>query len=531
MKGRMTPVLLLLLLAASIFVHVQCSLDPLARADQIAAAGGMMGPGGGGGMGGGGMGGGGMGGGSGSTIIDPPIGAAFADPPVISGTGVVNVSLDCRVAPVNINGTVANLWTYNGLYPAPTIRVHSGDLLRVHFTNSLPDAGLNILGHERDMTNLHTHGLHVSPEGNADNVMVMTMSGDSFDYEYDLSKQEPGTTNFYHPHIHGNVAEQYWNGMAGVLEVVDDNPALAGYETHVMFLKDITLNGNVPEPYTSTMDYMRGKEGNIIMVNGQVNPKLTIRPGQVQRWKIVNGSNARFYKLSLEGHTLQVIGTEGGLLDKPYALSSIVFSPGERLDVLIKASQTKQNYRLLSLPYSRMGSMTSAQITLLTMACNGTALNQGLPSVVNPMATRLSPMIAKTEKMTLSMGQGKGYINGISFNMDGGQVTSYEIMSTLGTYEIWEISNASGMDHPFHQHVNAVQVLSISGGDSGYASFYTSAPAWKDVVIVPKMGSVRLLVPVMDYPGMSMFHCHIVEHEDIGMMGLWHIMDGGMGGM
>jgi len=81
------------------------------------------------------------------------------------------------------------------------------------------------------------------------------------------------------------------------------------------------------------------------------------------------------------------------------------------------------------------------------------------------------------------------------------------------------------MDHPFHQHVNSCQVLSISGGDSGYASLYTNIPAWKDVVIVPKMGSVTMLVPVMDYTGMTMFHCHIVEHEDIGMMGVWDIME------
>ena len=524
-----TPVLLLLLLVASFFIGVQCSLDSAMLPDQTALAQGM-GPGGGGG---GAMGGGGMGGGGSSTVIDPPPGAPFADPPLAnpnSAPGVVDVSLDCRVAPVNLDGTIANLWTYNGSYPAPTIRVHSGDLLRVHFTNSLPDVGLNILGHERDLTNLHTHGLHVSPSGNADNMMVMTMSGDSFEYEYDLSKQEPGTINFYHPHIHGNVAEQYWNGMAGVLEVVDEISALADYETHVMFLKDITLSGNAPEPYTSRMDYMHGKEGNLIMVNGQLNPVLNIRPGQVQRWKIVNGSNARFYKLSLEGHTLQVIGTEGGLLDKPYALSSIVFSPGERLDVLIKANQSAKAYRFLSLPYSRGGGSSATQITLLTMAYKGSPANQALPSVVNPAAMRISPMIAKTEQMALSMGQGKGYINGISFQMVGDQMIAHEIHSTLGTYEVWEISNASGMDHPFHQHVNACQVLSVTGGDAGYASFYTSAPAWKDVVIVPKFGSVRILMPVMDYPGMTMFHCHIVEHEDIGMMGIWHIMDG-MGGM
>jgi FtsP/CotA-like multicopper oxidase with cupredoxin domain len=131
-------------------------------------------------------------------------------------------------------------------------------------------------------------------------------------------------------------------------------------------------------------------------------------------------------------------------------------------------------------------------------------------------------------QVTLSMMMGRGYINGISFT---GMDHTYKIMSGLGSYEVWEIVNQSNMDHPFHQHVNSCQVLSISGGDSGYAALYTSIPAWKDVVTIPKMGSATLLVPIMDYDGMTMFHCHIVEHEDIGMMGAWDIMGMGMGGM
>lgn len=89
----------------------------------------------------------------------------------------------------------------------------------------------------------------------------------------------------------------------------------------------------------------------------------------------------------------------------------------------------------------------------------------------------------------------------------------------------WEISVQGGMDHPFHQHVNHAMVLSVNGGDPGYASLYTNAPAWKDTVLVPKWGTITILVPVMDYTGMTMFHCHIVEHEDIGMMGMWHLME------
>ncbi len=329
--------------------------------------------------------------------------------------------------------------------------------------------------------------------------------------------------------------DEVTHGIGGFQEPslgADDITALSNFNTHILFIKDITLSGSDPEPYTSRMDYMHGKEGNTVMINGIVNPQLKIRSGEIQRWRIINASNARFYKLSLEGHTLNVIGTEGGLLKAPYAMSYLILSPGERADILVKANQAAKNYRLLSLPYNRGCGSSGQQITLLTLTYNGSdSLKPSIPGTINTSAARINPMIEKTEQLYLSMGQGKGYINGISFEMlSDGTMKSCEIHSMLGTYEKWVISNQSGMDHPFHQHVNACQVLSMSGADSAYASLYTKAAAWKDVVMIPKMGSATILLPVMDFDGMSMFHCHIVEHEDIGMMGLWHIM-GDMGGM
>jgi FtsP/CotA-like multicopper oxidase with cupredoxin domain len=315
----------------------------------------------------------------------------------------------------------------------------------------------------------------------------------------------------------------------GPIVIEDPTPLLAPYETHILMLKDISLSGSVPTPHTMMMDYMNGMEGNIIMVNGQVNPVLTIKPGQVQRWRILNASNARFYKISLEGHSLNVIGTDGGLLDKPYPQSYIVLSPAERVDLLIKASTTKKNYRFLSLPYSRMGMMTSPQITLMTMTVKGTAVNNTIPSLINPDAKRLTMDTSVLPKKTfvLSMGMGRGYINGHDFDVEPD-----ETHSMVDTYEVWEIINQSNMDHPWHQHVNAAQVISITGGDSAYRTLYTTAPARKDTIIVPKGGSIKLLMPVMDWTGMTMYHCHILEHEDIGMMGMWHIMgDMPMGGM
>ena len=107
-----------------------------------------------------------------------------------------------------------------------------------------------------------------------------------------------------------------------------------------MLLKDIGLSGAGPAPHSSMMDFMTGKEGNIVTVNGQVNPRLTIKKGQVQRWRIVNASQARFYKIALDNHTLQLIGTDGGLLDKPYQVPYLILSPAERVDVLVKATQS-----------------------------------------------------------------------------------------------------------------------------------------------------------------------------------------------
>jgi FtsP/CotA-like multicopper oxidase with cupredoxin domain len=473
--------------------------------------------------------GGGMGGGGGCCgggVIDPPPGAAFKDLVEISNLstqpGVVNVNLEVKKATVNINGTNANLMTYNGIFPGPVIRVKKGDILNINFKNSLPHTtDKNFLNYEKNHTNLHTHGWHVSPEEPSDAAHLDIPAGGTYQYQYDLSKLEPGALSFYHGHFHGLSAEQYWAGMIGVLEAEDETNLLTSYETHIMILKDISLSGSDPVPHSMMMDYMQGKEGNIIMVNGQVNPVLSTKPGQVLRLRILNGSNARFYKLSLAGHTLQLIGTDGGLLDKPYPVTELLLAPGERADVLVKTSQTTGNYKLLSLPYSKHGNMQSAQITLLTLVSGGTTVNQTIPSTINPKARRLNMNTGSLPQrtFTLSMGQGDAYINGQDYD-----VNPYMTMSQLGTYEVWEIINNSGMDHPFHQHINPAQILSINGGDSGYASLYTQIPAWKDTVLVPKGGSVTMLVPIMDYPGMAMFHCHIMEHEDIGMMGMWHIM-------
>lgn len=464
------------------------------------------------------------GGGGGGGTSSPPPGAPFQDPPLaqlIRNGNVVETSISPMRAQTTINGQTVTMMLYNGSYPAPTIRVKQGDILRVHFTNNLPQnadiTGTNILGKDMSITNLHTHGWHVSPAGNADNIFLTFNSGDSITFEYDLSKQWGGMMGFYHPHYHGTVGEQFWRGLAGgALIVEDDVPDLQNYEEHIMIITDISIANGLPTTW-NRMDYMRIL-GNTVMVNGQVNPVLTIQPGQVQRWRVLNACAYRYLRLSLQGHTMYLVGTDNNLLDQPVPLTEIILSPGERADILVKADQAPGTYQLVSSSINGAGT-----VTLLTLEYSGASTNDQIPTSINSEIAqwvaslrRMDTSSLRRVRMSLNFVRGRGAINRQVFDEN-----PYILESPVGTYEVWTIVNQTGMDHPFHQHTDGAVILNIRGGDPNYAQLYTTINGFKDTINVPPMGSVTMLVPVLDYTGDTVFHCHILGHEDIGMMGIW----------
>lgn len=460
-------------------------------------------------------------------IIDPIPGELFRAPPEMPITrngSILSCIIEPKPAQVNVNGIDVRLLTYNGTYPAATIRVKNGDILRIKFRNSLPhNLGENMLGHDRSVTNIHTHGWHISPANNGDNVLLHHLSGEEFHYEYDLSKQPAGTLGYYHPHVHGGVADQVWYGLSGgALVVEDETPDFSKYETHILIITDMTLKGIEPEPYMFG-DWQRGKYGKMVMINGQVNPVLSVKPGQVVRLRIVNACTARFANLSMEGHQMHLIGCDGGLLDRPYPLNNLLVSVGERVDLLIKVDKKPGKYRLLSLPYGH----TLQKVTLMTLSCEGSTSTDELPSIIHSGVAdeakrliKLGSNSLKRTELTFSFKDGRGTINNRVFGEDEPCV----IISEVGTHEIWTIKSASAMDHPFHQHINGAVVLDIQGGDPDYASLYSTIPAIKDTVNIPPFGSVTMLVPVEHYTGDTVFHCHILEHEDIGMLGIWKLI-------
>lgn len=514
------------------------------------------------------------------TWINPPPGNLLRNPALIEATrsgNIVTAALTAGPSLVQIdNGPGAELLTYNGQYPGPTIRARSGDIVRLNLTNNLPSGGTNIPGHHPNgHTNLHTHGWHVSPCGNSDNVFLDINPGTTFNFEFDLAKQRPSSTNFYHPHVHGLVAEQMWGGLAGALIVEDGDvaPSIAPYSVpgkeYVMVLKDLSLDAQGrPAPYTHH-DFQMGKEGDLVMVNGQVHPVLRMRPGEIKRLRFINASTSRYYALSVEGHGLgdapngfYVIGTDGGLLANSVRvntpnpelmdadgnpITNLGLSPfmtiavAERLDMLFKATMTPGTYRLFSLPYDR-GHDKRQLVTLMTVVVEGAPLDEPVPDVINTRPEVIPPEVLanidnfpqRTIELTMDMDNIHdsmvGRMNGIEFSGRYPNETSLKINSTVGpnSYEVWNVIDNSTMDHPFHVHINDFQILEITcgNGEIDYATFYADNPgmrgAWKDTLNVGKGGmNFRILVPVTDFTGDAVFHCHILEHEDTGMMGRW----------
>jgi FtsP/CotA-like multicopper oxidase with cupredoxin domain len=245
-------------------------------------------------------------------------------------------------------------------------------------------------------------------------------------------------------------------------------------------------------------------------------PALTIRSGEVQRWRVVNASAARMYRLAIPGHRFLHVGSDGGLFERPVETSDILVASSERVELLVRGTSAPGSRTTLqALPYDRYVPQTRPadwRLTrdLLTVRYTN---EPPVPVPVSLPATlrRIAPLDIADATTTRVMVLTQGFINGKSMDL-----TRVDASTTLGATEIWQIENLVGMDHPFHLHGFRFQVLELDGVPVAYRS-------WKDTVNVPKHGTVRFIVRFDDYPGKWMFHCHILDHEDHGMMGVFEV--------
>lgn len=437
----------------------------------------------------------------------------LTSPTVLANTsrvpGVVEVTL--TAVPVHhelMPGLETAAFAYNGQIPGPTLEVREGDRVIIHLRNELAEE-----------TTVHWHGLHIPWTADGSPFHPIPAGG-QVDFELTIPHGTAGTY-WYHPHPHHRTRYQIAKGLYGALIVRAADDPLPQMTEKVLiladnrFLADGTVDVPEHESEQGRIDFENGREGDVLFVNGQILPEITIRSGEVQRWRIINASAARVYRLAIPGHTMLHVGSDGGLFEKPVEVNEILIANSERVEVLVRGSGSPGSVAVLQdLPYDRYikqtrpGSWDKAR-DLLTLR-----YDDGPPVPAPALPAKLvhvEPMDTSAVTATRVMVLTQGFINNKKMAMNRVDETT-----SLGHTEIWQIENLVGMDHPFHLHGFRFQVLDRDGVPEPFAQ-------WKDTVNVPKHSMVRFIVRFDDYPGKWMYHCHILDHEEHGMMGILEV--------
>lgn len=437
------------------------------------------------------------------------------------------------VAEVN-QGDPASVQALPNSHLGPILHLQRGQNFRARLVNELPE-----------QTIVHWHGMRVPPEMDG-HPRYAIAPNTTYDYSFRVLNR--AGIYWFHPHPHQRTGAQAYAGMAGLLIVHDEEEAAVQLPTGEfdlpLVIQDRIFDANRQLVYAG--DSMNGFLGDTILVNGQLNASLTFKPAQYHL-RLLNGSNARIYKLAWDDNTpFTVIATDGGLLEKPVERNAITLAPGERVELWADFSDhTGREINLVSLPFSSggMGMMM------------GSGYPQGTPFDILAIhfegeITRLSPRpnllsrpsfflpedSLRVRRVEVAMQGMAGFINGRTFVMD--EVASDERVR-LGDLETWEFVNLGGgmgmmgggmgmggmMSQPHPMHIHGVQFQVIERSlDARQSSGYESLSdgfvneGWKDTVLVLPGETVRVLVKFEDFAGLFLYHCHNLEHEDGGMM-------------
>lgn len=450
------------------------------------------------------------------SAVTLPEGEAFRELRLLENTsdtpGLFRASLTAEPATVRLaEGLDTPILGYNGMSPGPLIEVVEGDRVEITFANRIPN----------EASTIHWHGMPV-PADQDGNPMDSVPSGSDRTYSFELPDGS-AASYWYHPHPHGKTAEQVYRGLAGVFLVKPKvDPIPAEYGDTVLMFTDLRLTADGTMPANTMADQMNGRIGDHVLVNGQKNPALAVPFGAKRRFRLYNATNARFLRLSFDGAPITIVGTDGGLLEAPITVSEILLSPAERLEVILSFDKPGPA-TLYTLDYDHgwmgPGRPADAGLTLLTVNVSETPADAvpPLPDQLRPIAQLGAPAVSRsfvfTETMKMSAnGMELGFlINGAAFDMN-----RIDVVAKAGQIELWEVVNKADMDHPFHVHGTQFHVIEHERDGKVSKPPYL---AWKDTVNVARGETVRFLLR-QDLPGKRMYHCHILEHEDLGMMGI-----------
>ncbi|MFF3909723.1 multicopper oxidase family protein [Streptomyces sp. NPDC001848] len=473
-------------------------------------------------------------------------GQPFADPPVLDTVTSPNMTITLNAHDTRFAVAGKQVWgqSYNGSFIAPTLHFVPGEHATITLVNNLAVA-----------TNLHFHGLHVSPSNDSDDSFLCVAPGSTLQYHLDLPANHPVGTYWYHSHAMGttcppdgsgmagmdmppspsasfspgDVENQIFAGLSGAMVVGDDRallpPALRDITTHTVDLKDVQLDRSghiVQNTDTTSID---SNAPTVRLVNGQLLPVLTIKPGETQLWRLANVGADIWYHLQLDGYRFTVIGQDGVPASEVTTDDTLLLPPGKRYDVLVTAGGRTGGTTLRTLAFSNGPDGDSYPDTPLFNVNIAGSTRAQLPTVSGALPTSPPDLsdatIAQHRSVTLSGDDSHGFlINGRQFRMDS---SVFSTPAKLNTVEEWTLTNEAGEDHPFHIHTDSFQVMSINGVPQPYIGRQDTIPVPHAVNGVP--GKVVIRVPFSDFTGKVMFHCHIAAHEDNGMMSYIDVVD------
>ncbi|GAB2564905.1 multicopper oxidase family protein [Nocardia heshunensis] len=454
------------------------------------------------------------------------VGRPLADPPEENER---TLTLDAARGRVDVGGAKVLAETYNGRFAAPTLHAKPGETLTLTLVNHLPVA-----------TNLHFHGLHVSPTGDSDDPFVCVPPGATHVYRLAIPANHPDGTYWYHSHamgtscpdhddamsamfMPGDVENQIFDGLSGALIIGDNRDrlpeGLRHIKAHTLVLKDVQLAKNDKIVQSDKKTSIDSNAETVRLVNGQLRPVLTMRPGETQLWRFVNAGADIFYNLTVAGFHFSFIGEDGIPVTQVTSGDNALLPPGKRYDVLLTAPAHAGTAWLDTMAYSNGPQGDSyPEVKLLRVDIAGEAEHAAptLPtSMPGAQPDLTGASIAQQRSLQLSEDSAgtSFFLNDKQFAM-GSSV--FATPARLGTVEEWTLTNTAGEDHPFHLHTTSFQVMSINDA----AQPYTHR---QDIVLVPHAvngvpGKVTIRIPFDDFAGRWMFHCHIAAHEDNGMM-------------
>ncbi len=412
------------------------------------------------------------------------------------GGRVVTVHLDARETDWEfVPGRLTRAWGYDGQVPGPVLEANVGDVLEVHFTNSLAEP-----------TTIHWHGLQLAaPMDGTDMVQHPVAPGETFTYRFAL--RDAGTF-WYHPHSDETV--QLERGLYGALVVRGpDEPRLDG--ERVLVLDDVALDreGRI-KPRGGFVERHDGRQGSTRLVNGRQEPELSMAAGQVERWRIVNAASARYVRLSIGGRPFTILGTDGGLIDAPVTVRELLLAPADRVDLAVGPFAEGETLVVESLAYDRRAIGRPKVERFATVRVGPAAPSRAeIPATLRHIEPLVTGPVTPTREVHL--GFRLSLRRGVDFVVNE-ERHHRDHPVKVGELQVWDIVNDTLMDHPFHLHGFFFQVLEVNGEPPAFRS-------WEDTVNVPPRSRVRIAWLPDDRPGEWMYHCHILEHHESGMMG------------